>query len=91
MLFNAEARIAMMSHVDAALFMDAGNVAARFGDLDLGKRSYGAGLRFHNVRQNFARIDVARGSEGWRLLFRLTDPLNLSRLSRRTAPVPVVP
>ena len=91
MLFNAEARIAMMSHVDAAVFMDAGNVAGRFSDLDFGKRSYGAGLRFHNVRQNFARVDVARGSEGWRLLFRLTDPLNLSRLSRRTAPVPFVP
>lgn len=91
MLFNAEARIAMMTHVDAAVFVDAGNVAARFSDLDLGKRSYGAGLRFHNVRQTFARVDVARGGEGWQLLFRLTDPLNLSRLSRRTAPVPFVP
>lgn len=91
MLVNAEARIAMMAHVDAAVFVDAGNVAARVSDLDLGKRSYGAGLRFHNVRQTFARVDVARGSEGWQLLFRLSDPLNLSRLSRRTAPVPFVP
>jgi hypothetical protein len=91
LLVNAEARIAMMSHVDAAIFVDAGNVAARFSDLDLDKRSYGAGLRLHNVQQTFARFDVARGGEGWQVLFRLTDPLNLSRLSRRTAPVPFVP
>ena len=91
LLLNAEARIAMMSHVDAAIFVDAGNVAARFSDLDLDKRSYGAGLRLHNVQQTFARFDVAKGAEGWQVLFRLTDPLNLSRLSRRTAPVPFVP
>jgi hypothetical protein len=91
LLVNAEARIAMMAHVDAAVFVDAGNVAPRFSDLDIDKRSYGAGLRLHNRRLTFARVDVARGGEGWQLLFRLTDPLNLSRLSRRTAPVPFVP
>jgi hypothetical protein len=91
LVFNAETRIAMMTHVDAAVFLDAGNVAARVGDLNLDKRSYGAGLRLHSRRQTFARLDVARGGEGWQLLFRLTDPLNLTRLSRRTAPVPFVP
>ena len=91
LLFNAEARIAMMSHVDAAVFVDAGNVAARISDLNVDKKSYGAGLRLHNRRQTFARIDVARGGEGWRLLFRLTDPLSLSRLSRRTVALPFVP
>jgi hypothetical protein len=91
LVFNAEARIAMMTHVDAAAFVDAGNVAARLGDLNLDKRSYGAGLRLHSRRRTFARLDVARGGEGWQLLFRLTDPLNLARLSRRTAPVPFVP
>ena len=91
LVFNAETRIAMMTHVDAALFVDAGNVASRVADLDFAKRSYGAGLRLHNRRQTFARVDVARGGEGWQMLFRLTDPLNLSRLSRRTAPVPFVP
>jgi hypothetical protein len=90
-LMNVEARIAMMTHVDAAVFVDAGNVAARISDLNLDKKSYGAGLRIHNRRQTFARLDVAQGSEGWQLLFRLTDPLNLSRLSRRATPVPFVP
>ncbi len=88
---NAELRIAMMTHVDLAMFADAGNVAARIHDLDLDKRSYGAGLRFHARRLTFARIDVAQGNEGWRFLFRLTDPFALSRLERRAAVVPFVP
>jgi hypothetical protein len=91
MLVNVEARVVMMTHVDAAFFMDAGNVASRIGDLDLEKRSYGAGLRLHSRRQTYARVDLARSEEGWRLLLRLTDPLNLSRISRRTATAPFVP
>jgi hypothetical protein len=91
LLLNVEARVAMMTHVDAAVFVDAGNVAARISDLNLDKKSYGAGLRIHNRRQTFARLDIAQGGEGWQLLFRLTDPLNLSRLSRRATPVPFVP
>lgn len=90
-VFNAETRVAMMTHVDAAVFLDAGNVAARFGDLNLDRTSYGAGLRLHSRRQTFARLDVARGGEGWRMVFRLTDPLNLGRLMRRTAAIPFVP
>lgn len=91
LLVNAEARVKMMTHVDAAFFVDAGNVAPRFGDLNLDRRSVGAGLRIHTRRETFGRIDVARGSEGWRFLVRLTDPLNLSRLARRTAAAPFVP
>jgi hypothetical protein len=91
LVVNAETRIAMMTHVDAALFVDAGNVGARVSDLNLNKRSYGAGLRLHSRRQTFARLDVASGDEGWRFLFRLTDPLSLARLSRRAANVPFVP
>jgi hypothetical protein len=91
LVVNVETRVAMMTHVDAAVFLDAGNVAARVGDLNLDKRSYGAGLRLHTRRRTFARVDVAHGGEGWQLLFRLTDPLNLGRLSRRTATVPFVP
>lgn len=91
LVLNAETRIAMMTHVDAAVFLDAGNVAARIGDLNLDKRSVGAGLRFHSRRQTFARFDVARGNEGWSVLFRLADPLNLSRITRRTANIPFVP
>ncbi len=88
---NAELRIAMMTHIDLAMFTDAGNVAPRIQDLNLDKRSYGAGLRFHTRRQTFARIDIAQGNEGWRFLFRLTDPFALSRLERRAAVVPFVP
>jgi hypothetical protein len=91
MLVNAEVRLAMMTHVDAAGFVDAGNVGARVRDLDLAKRSYGAGLRLHSRRQTYARLDIARGGEGWRFVFRFTDPLNLTRISERTAPAPFVP
>lgn len=91
LLANAELRIAMMTHVDLAMFADAGNVAARIHDLNLDKQSYGAGLRFHTRRQTFARIDLAQGNEGWRFLFRLTDPFALGRLERRAAVVPFVP
>ena len=88
---NAELRLAMMTHMDLALFTDAGNVASRFEDLDLDKRSYGVGLRFHTRRQTFARVDIATGAEGTRFLFRLTDPLAFNRLDRRASVVPSVP
>ncbi len=91
LVVNVEARFAMMTHVDAAVLFDAGNVAARVADLNLDKRSYGAGLRVHSRRQTFGRLDVARGSDGWRMLFWLSDPLNLARLTRRTAQIPFVP
>lgn len=91
LIVNAEARIALMTHMDLALFADAGNVAAERRDLDLAKQSFGAGLRLHTRRMTFARLDVARGDEGWRFLFRLTDPLDLGRLSRRAVVAPFVP
>jgi hypothetical protein len=90
-LLNIETRIAVFSHMDAAVFADAGNVASRFGDLNLDRRSYGVGVRFHTRRETFARVDAARGSDGWRMMFRLTEPLNPSRYSRRTAAAPFVP
>ena len=90
-VLNLETRVALMTHVDAAVFLDAGNVAARLGDLNLDKRSYGVGFRMHSRGNTFARFDLARGAEGWRFVFRLNDPLSLSRFLRRTAPVPFVP
>ena len=60
-------------------------------DLNLDKRSYGAGLRLHSRESTFARVDIAHGAEGWRFMLRLSDPLQLKRLTRRTAPVPFVP
>lgn len=88
---NAEARLALFAHVDAAVFADAGGVSARIGDLGLDRRSYGAGIRLHTGTATIARFDVAHGGEGWRLLFRTSDPLRLSRLARRTAAAPFVP
>jgi hypothetical protein len=90
-LVNAEARVALFTHVDAAAFLDAGNVAAQFKDLNLDERSIGLGLRLHTERTTLARLDVAHGAEGWRVLLRTNDPLQLSRLARRTAAIPVVP
>jgi len=91
LLTRAELRLAMMTHVDLAFFGDAGNVAGRFEDLDLAKRSYGTGLRFHTRRETFAMVDVAHGVEGWHAMFRLKDPLMLGRLGRKSTLVPFVP
>jgi hypothetical protein len=90
-LATAELRFALMTHVDLAVFTDAGNVARRERDLDFDKQSYGAGFRLHTRRETFALLDVARGDEGWRVLFRLKDPLALARLNRRSTLVPFVP
>lgn len=88
---NVELRLALLRHMDVAMFADAGNVAPRMSDLNLDKRSYGAGFRMHSGKATFARVDVAHGAEGWRLTFSTNDPLHLSRLTRRTAPVPFAP
>ncbi|OFW46841.1 MAG: hypothetical protein A3J29_06565 [Acidobacteria bacterium RIFCSPLOWO2_12_FULL_67_14b] len=88
---NVESRFALLRHLDAVLFADAGNVAARMADLNLDKTSFGFGLRMHSTQATFARLDVAHGAEGWRVVFNTSDPLHLSRLSRRTAPIPFVP
>jgi outer membrane protein assembly factor BamA len=91
LLAQAELRMALMTHVDLAFFADAGNVAPRVADLNLDKQSFGAGLRLHTRRTTFARLDVANGAEGWRVLFRLTDPLAFTRLERRAMAVPAMP
>ena len=83
---NAEVRVALMTHIDMVVFGDAGNVAARRQDLNLDKRSFGGGLRFHTRRATILRADAATGDEGWRVMFSLSEPLSLSRTERRTAP-----
>lgn len=91
LLATAEVRLALFTHLDLAAFTDAGNVASRVADLDLNKRSYGGGIRLHTRRTTFALFDVARGSEGWRVMFRLKDPLALSRLKKKNTLVPFAP
>ena len=90
-LANLESRWALFTHMDVALFVDAGNVAGQYQDLNFDKRSYGGGVRFHTDRTTFARIDVAYGAEGWKFFFRTSDPFRFSRLTRRVAAVPFVP
>jgi hypothetical protein len=90
-LVNTEMRVAIFEHVDAVALFEAGNVAARFGDLNLEKKSYGFGIRVHSDTATFARLDLARSDEGWRVVFRLNDPFRLSRFNKRTAQVPFAP
>jgi Omp85 superfamily domain len=91
LVVNAESRFAVYQHVDAALFVDAGNVAATFSELNLNKTNYGAGLRLHTDTTTLARVDVAYGSNGWKLFFRTNDPLRLGRLRRHIAIIPFAP
>ena len=63
----------------------------QFRDLDLDKRSYGFGLRFHTRRATILRTDFATGREGWRARLSLSESLGITRTERRTAPFPFVP
>jgi outer membrane protein assembly factor BamA len=91
LLLNAEARVALLTHLDTVAFVDAGNVAVRPSLLDLALRSYGAGVRVHSRRATFARLDLARSREGWRVVVKVADPFNSWRTARRTAVVPFTP
>ena len=88
---NLEARLSLLTNVDLAVFADAGGVAPNLADVRLTKRNVGVGLRLHTQRATFARLDVAHGSEGWHVLFRLTEPLQLKRASSRVAQLPFQP
>lgn len=91
LLASAESRWSIFTHLDGAVFVDAGTVAARVGDLGLDKTVYGFGLRLHTHRSTLARVDVAHTDEGWHVMFRSSDPFDLDRLTRWVAAVPFVP
>ncbi|HEY5616683.1 MAG TPA: BamA/TamA family outer membrane protein [Vicinamibacterales bacterium] len=91
LVVNAESRWAVFTHLDAAVFFDAGNVAAAARQLNLDKTSYGAGLRVHTERATIARFDVATGAQGWQIMFRTSDPFRLSRGRRHVAAIPFTP
>ena len=57
--------------MDMALFYDTGKVASRWNDLSLDglKSSVGIGVRFHTPLATPLRIELARGSEGFNLVF----------------------
>jgi hypothetical protein len=57
--------------MDMAFFYDAGKVASRREDLDFNdlKTNWGIGARFHTRAATALRIELARGSEGFNLVF----------------------
>jgi hypothetical protein len=57
--------------LDVAIFYDAGKVAARREDLNFTglKHDWGLGVRFHGPAATPLRIEVARGSEGFNVVF----------------------
>ena len=91
LLGSVETRVALMEHVDGAVFVDSGTVAARVRDLGFDKTAYGFGLRLHTQRTTLARLDVAHTDEGWKMLFRSSDVFDLRRFKRWMAEVPFVP
>ena len=90
---SVESRWALTTHVDGAVFIDAGTVAPRLGDLDLSalKTSYGVGVRLHTRTTTLGRVDVGISREGWRVMFKMNDPLALTRSAHRTVVAPFVP
>jgi hypothetical protein len=71
-LFSAEFRwIPNRMGLDMAIFYDAGKVASRRNDLNFDglKSDVGIGARFHGPGVTALRIELARGSEGMRLVF----------------------
>lgn len=68
-LLSGEYRWTAGQLVEMALFLDAGKVVSRRGDLDLSdlRKDYGIGIRFHGPDTTPLRVDLARGDEGWRL------------------------
>ena len=78
--FNVESRVALFTHLDAAVFADAGKVAHRARDLDFThlKTACGFGVRVHNATSTLARVDIGYGAEGWRTSFTMTDSFKRS-------------
>jgi len=91
LLASAESRWALLRDVDVAAFFDAGNVAARRGDLNLHKTSWGGGVRLHSVRSMLLRADIAHSREGLQVFVSMSDSFRLHRHDRVTADVPFVP
>ena len=93
-VFNAESRWGLFTHLDLAVFADAGKVAPVASDLDFShlKTSYGVGFRVHNLTSTVARLDIGHSAEGWRFIFKVNDPIRRSTLSGgRTEVMPFVP
>jgi len=72
MLLQGEWRIMANRYLDSAIFYDAGKVVAQRKDLDLSggfKHDIGFGVRFHGPTATPLRLEVAKGREGFVLVF----------------------
>jgi hypothetical protein len=93
-VFSAESRLGLFTHLDVAVFADAGKVAPDARDLDFKhlRTSYGVGLRLHNRSSTVTRLDIGHSAEGWRFVFKVNDPFKHSTLAGgRTEVIPFVP
>jgi hypothetical protein len=70
LLLQGEWRVMVNRYLDTAVFYDAGKVGPRTSDLDLQglHHDVGIGFRFHSIDAPVLRVDVAKGSEGLRLV-----------------------
>jgi outer membrane protein assembly factor BamA len=75
LVFNGEYRWAIFAGCDGALFMDAGKVFLRRGQLNFRdlESSAGFGLRFNARNRTFIRIDVGFSHEGFQVWFKFND------------------
>jgi len=75
LLLQAEWRIMANRFLDSAVFYDAGKVASDTSDLDFNglKSDVGFGVRFHSPYATSLRIDVAKGQEGFRVVFGMSE------------------
>jgi hypothetical protein len=71
MFMEAEYRWRPSKFMDLVVFYDAGKVEARRSDLDFDdlKTSYGVGMRLHGPTTTPLRIELARCTEGLKLIF----------------------
>ena len=71
LLLTGEYRWTAGPFVDMALFVDAGQVAARTADFAWAdfKKTYGVGISLHTLTSTITRIEVARTPEGTSLVF----------------------
>jgi outer membrane translocation and assembly module TamA len=71
LLLQAEWRVLVNAFLDTAIFYDAGKVTSRTADLDFTglKSDYGIGFRLHGPLATPLRIDLAKGNEGFHLVF----------------------
>jgi len=91
---SIESRWRVFTHLDAAVFVDAGSVAPtmrglKFSDL---KPAYGVGVRLHNNRVTMARLDFGHSVEGWHIYFRMNEPFRRTTQTNGYRPAaPYVP